>query len=124
MFEALRIKIFGTQPAARVTDQILDRLIHRDFGDQADKVKLKLGKIASDTGKGKNRICAAIIKLSKKDPEAIDNYIEMCKNDFRDVISQAEYPGSTKAGFNQREKLNMKRIYLADWIEYSKWINE
>ncbi len=124
MFEVLRIRIFGTQPAAKVTDKTLVRLIQREFGEQADNVKLKLRQITSDTHNGKNRISAAIIKLSNKDLKAIDYYIEMCKNDFRDLISQAEYPRCSKLGFNEMEEQNMKRIYLNDWIDYSNWIND
>ena len=42
MFETLRIKVFGTQPAATVTDKILERIIQRDFGNRANEVKQKL----------------------------------------------------------------------------------
>jgi hypothetical protein len=124
MFEVLRIRIFGTQPAAKISDKILDRLIRRDIGDHADNVKLKLSQIANDTHNGKNRISAAIIKLSNRDFKAIDYYIEMSKNDFRDLISQAEYPRCSKLGFGEMDDQNMKRIYLNDWIDYSKWIND
>ena len=92
MFETLRIKVFGTQPAATVTDKILEQIIQRDFGNCANEVKQKLKQITSDTHEGKNRISAAIIKLSNKDINVIDHYIDMTKNDFRDVISRAEYP--------------------------------
>lgn len=110
MFEAIRIKFFGSQPAARVTDKILERLIERDFGSKALEVKQKLQRVTSDSHNGKNRISAAILKLSNKD--------------FRDVISQAEYPRCSKLDFDKIEKRNMKAIYLDDWTEYSKWLTK
>jgi hypothetical protein len=124
MFETIRIKLLGTQPAAKVTDQLLERIIHRDFGNSSDEVKQKLREVISDSQNGKNRISAAIIKLSNKDIKAIDHYIAMSNNDSRDVISQAEYPRCSKLGFDEMEEHNMKLIYLSDWIEYSKWINQ
>lgn len=124
MFETLRIKVFGTQPAATVTDKILEQIIQRDFGNCANEVKQKLKQITSDTHEGKNRISAAIIKLSNKDINVIDHYIDMTKNDFRDVISRAEYPRCFKLDFGQAEKkLNIKQVYLSDWNEYSNWLN-
>ena len=123
MFETLQIKVFGTQPAATVTDKILERIIQRDFGDCDNEVKQKLRQITSDTRAGKNRISAAIIKLSNKDINVIDHYIDMTKNDFRDVISKAEYPRCFKLDLGQAEKLNMKQVYLDDWKEYSKWLH-
>ncbi len=124
MLEILKIKIFGIQPAAKVTDNMLERLIQRDFGDQALNVKLKLSRIDGDTHNGKNRISAAIIKLSKKDIKAIDYLLEMSKNDYRELIAQAEYPRCSKLAFDKMEERDMKRIYLNDWIDYCKWIHQ
>ncbi len=123
MFETLRIKVFGAQPAATVTDKILERIIERDFGNCANEVKQKLKQITCDTHEGKNRISAAIIKLANKDINVIDHYINMTKNDFRDVISKAEYPGCFELNLSKAGKLNMKQVYLDDWKEYSKWLN-
>ncbi len=124
MIEAIRIKLFGSQPSASVTDKKLDWLIQRDYESKAPEVKQKLQRITSDTHKGKNRISAAILKLSNKDCYKIDYYVAMSNCDFRDVISQAEYPRYSKFGFADLEEQNVKRIYLEDWTEYSKWLNK
>jgi hypothetical protein len=124
MFEAIQIKIFGNQPAAKVTGKMLDRLIERDFGNKTLEVKHKLQRVTSDTLHGKNRISAAILKLSKKDFNAIDHYVDMSNNDFRDVISQAEYPRCSKLNSDGMEGQKMKRIYLDDWVEYSNWLTK
>ncbi len=124
MLEELKIKIWGIQPVAKVTDKQLIRLITREFAQYIDEVKNKLGKVESDTVNGKNRISAAIIKLSNKDPKSIDHYIEIANNDCRDVLSQAEYPRCSKLGFDDFDNNEMKSIYLDDWREYSKWLND
>ncbi len=123
MFEILQIRLFGTQPVAKVTDQMLERIIQRDFGSQADEVKQKLKQVISDSHSGKNRISAAILKLSNKDIKAVDHFIRLSNNDCRDVLSQAEYPKCTELGFGDMEEQSMKPIYLEDWKEYSRWLN-
>ena len=124
MLEELKIKIGGTQPVAKVTDKQLGRLIEREFPQQIDEVTAKLDKVESDSPSGKNRISAAIIKLSNKDLKSLDHYIDIANGDCRDVLSQAEYPRCSKLGFDDFDNNEMKSIYLDDWREYSKWLND
>ena len=124
MLDEIKIKIWGTQPVAKVTDQQLDRLIERDFSQYIDNVKIKLEAVKSDSQSGRNRISAAIIKLSDKDIKSLDHYISIANCDCRDVLSQAEYPRCSKLGFGDFDKNEMKSIYLDDWREYSKWLND
>jgi len=107
-----------------VTDKVLERIIRRDFGNQSNEVKQKLKRVTSESQISKNRIFAAILKLSNKDLNVIDSYVEMCNKDFRDVVSLAEYPRCSKVVLGEMEKKNKKRIYLYDWKEYSEWLNE
>jgi hypothetical protein len=124
MFEKLRIILFGTQPFAKVNSKTLERIIHREFGNRASVVKQKLQRITSDTPNSKNRISAAIIKLTGNDINAIDNFIEISNNDCRDVLARAEYPRCFDYGFDEMEKSKMKQIYLAGWKDYSNWLNK
>ncbi|SRR5260221_14307568 len=124
MFETLQIILFGRQPIAKVDDKTLERIIHREFGDHASEVKQKLKVVTSDTPKGKRRISAAIIKLTDKDINAIDNFIEISNNDFRDVLARAEYPRCFDLGFDDVKENKMKQIYFADWKGYSNWLNK
>jgi hypothetical protein len=123
MLEILKIKLLGHQPVAKVTDKILDDLLKREFGNQADTVRNKLNKVVSDTHLGKNRISAAIIRLSNKDINTVDHYLSVANTDCRDVLSQAEYPRCSKLGFSEMGERDMKPIYLADWKAYSDWLN-
>jgi hypothetical protein len=124
MFEIIQIKLFGRQPAAKVTDKNLDRIIRRDFGSNALEVKQRLQGVTSNTHNGKNRISAAILKLSNKDLNSIEHYIGISNHDFRDIISLAEYPRSSKFSLDATQGENLKRIYLDDWTEYSEWLNK
>lgn len=122
MIETLRIKLFGIQPAARISSEQIDKLIYREFNDSHDEVRMKLNQIHSDTQNGKNRISAAVLKLAQGDLGKIDSLVEAAINDFRDIVSKAEYPRNSKHGFDDIDKKIIKREYLADWKDYSSWI--
>lgn len=124
MFERLGIILFGTQPFAKIDSKTLERIIHRDFGNRAGEVKQKLQGITDSATESKNRISAAIIKLADKNIDAIDNFIEISNNDCRDVLARAEYPRCFDLGFDEIEKSKVKQVYLADWKDYSSWLNK
>jgi hypothetical protein len=123
MFERIKIKYLGRQPAANISDRTLDRLIRREFPDNFKEVKHKLDLIRSHSIKGRNRLSASVLKLSNKDLMKMDSFIEMCNHDFRDVLSQAEYPERAKYGFEKITLVKLKKIYLEDWSAYSNWIS-
>src|ERR1043165_2024085 len=124
MLETFKIKYLGHQPPAKISDRALDRIIQRDFGNNFQEVKQKLEFIKSDTPKGKNRLSAAVLKLANGDLTKIDSYLKICNNDFRDVVSKAEYPKISQHGFGKIARDKLKAIYLSDWIEYSNWLNK
>jgi hypothetical protein len=124
MFELLKIKIFGHQPVAKISDTLLTSIVIRDFKQNADIVRQKLKSVNSDTEKGKNRISANILKLADKDINALDGLIEKANNDSRDIILWAEYPRCSKIGFSELDRKSMKQIYIDDFIEYSDWLKK
>ena len=81
MFEILKIRLFGLEPAAKITDEMLDRLIEREFISCADKVRQKLEQVRGVVPTNNNRICAAILKLANKNYKAIDRLIEFANYD-------------------------------------------
>jgi hypothetical protein len=114
MFDLIKIKLFGHQPVAKISDQLLDTLIERDYKSKATIVKTKL----------KNRIAAGVIKLADKNFENLDGLIEKANEDSRDIMMWAEYPRCAKISFDELSKKQMKQIYLDDFIEYSNWLNK
>jgi len=124
MFDLFKIKLFGKQPVAIISDKLLEKLIVRDYENNADLVRSKFTKINSDSQAGKNRISADILKLSDKNINTLDRLIEKSNYDSRDIIMLAEYPRCAKIGFGELDKSLMKQIFINDFIEYSKWLNK
>ena len=122
MFELLKIKLFGHQPAAKVSDKLLATLIQREFTSSAAIVRAKLDNIDSDNKTGKNRIAAGILKLADKNFDLLDDLIEKANNDSRDIFMWAEYPRCSEVGFDEVDKKQMKRIYREDFINFSNWL--
>ncbi len=120
--ELIKTKI--EQPVAKISDTELEKLIDREFPENSDLVKRKLIEIKGDSRNGQNRIGAAILKLANSDLNEIDYLIKKANEDFRDIVSQAEYPRASKFGFEERSDNELKADYLNDWNEYSEWKNK
>lgn len=121
MFEKEKIKLFGNQPVAKISNAELEFLIDREFPKNTDLVKLKLTEIQSDSQNGKNRIVAAILKLAKSDLNKMDFLINKANEDFRDIVSEAEYPRASRNGFELPNEKELRTDYLNDWNEYLEW---
>jgi hypothetical protein len=119
--EEENIELYGTQPIAKISTDEFDKLVYREFSSLADEVKSKLHQVTSDSESGKNRICAAILKLANGDISKLDDLVIKANFDFRDIVSEAEYPEASKHGFDNRNEEDEKRDYLKDWREYSAW---
>ena len=113
----------GEQPVPTISDEKLDFLISREFPDNKEVVKTKLNKIKSDSENGKNRISTSVLKLADKKLDKIDYLIKRANVDFRDIVSEAEYPRAHKSGFElfDKEEKVIREVLLADWEEYSTW---
>jgi hypothetical protein len=113
----------GEQPVPTISNKELDFLIVREFPDDKEIVKTKLDKIKSDTKIGKNRIAVSVLKLADKDLDKIDFLVKRANVDFRDIVSEAEYPRAHRAGFElfDKEENIIKEVLLEDWGEYSTW---
>ena len=123
MNEIELIKIKGEQPSAKISNVELEFLINREFPKNSEFIKLKFTEIQSETENGKNRIASAILKLAKSDLNVIDSLVKKANEDFRDIISQAEYPRASKYGFDEPNENKLKTEYLSDWTEYLNWKN-
>lgn len=124
MFDLFKIKLFGDQPIAKISDQLLNSLIERDYKSNAAIVKTKLNSIDSDSQAGKNRIAADILKLANKNLDTLNELIEKVNNDSRDILMWAEYPRCAKLGFEELDKKQMKQVYVDDFNEYSNWLRK
>lgn len=111
------------QPTAKISDELLNKLIQREFPNNITQVRLKLNRIISDSQGGKNRFSAAVLKLADRDFTKLDELIEECNYDFRDIVSKAEYPQCFSNGF-QDISSNDDEIYRLDWKQYSNWLTK
>lgn len=70
-----------------------------------------------------SRVKLAILKLSGNDTENIKKYTNMAKQDYRDILSWAEYPRQSKKVFisDKAEKAELTRL---DLEEYQRWLAE
>lgn len=123
MLEKLKIKLFATQPIAKVSERDITEIINKQYPENASLVLEKLQLIEHDSISTKNRIKAAILKLANRDLDRIDSLVDQANTDFRDVLAPAEYPRNSKNGFTDQTKSEDKREYLADWVEYETWLN-
>ena len=121
MNEIELIKRKGEQPTAKISNAELESLIEREFPNNLNVIKQKLYKIQSNSQNGKNRIGAAVLKLANSELNKIKDLINKANEDFRDIVSEAEYPRASKYGFDEPNDNELKTDYLNDWIEYKDW---
>ena len=121
MNEIELIKRKGEQPTAKISNAELESLIEREFPNNLNVIKQKLNKIQSNSQNGKNRIGAAVLKLANSELNKIKDLINKANEDFRDIVSEAEYPRASKYGFDEPNDNELKTDYLNDWIEYKDW---
>lgn len=104
----LKVKLLGHQPAAKISDQLLNALIAREFRNSTDIVKTKLNNIDSDRAAGKNRIAEGILKLADENLVLLDE-LKSANRNYRDILMWAEYLRNAKLGFEELDKIEMKQ---------------
>ena len=76
----------------KISSKLLELLINREFGEQSLYITEQLQRVKSDSESGRRRISAAILKLTNRSLERLDQIIQRANSDFRDIIAEAEYP--------------------------------
>jgi len=113
-----------SQRVPDISNDDLHRLIKRDFPESAVTHVLEtLARYSGDSTKGRNRVHAAILKLSNGEVERIHEYIMVALNDYRDVIRQAEYPNYSEYAFAELDTNEKEGLIAADHEQYDQWFN-
>jgi hypothetical protein len=114
------------QPIPKVTDEDVKRIASRDFGQ---KHLSQVLDILQEYGKqvwnrpGSPRVRLAILKLANGDVEQLEKYTKTAIDDFRDVVSQAEYPRYTaEIGFDRVAAKIKRAVIDDDWKQYCEWL--
>ncbi len=114
-----------------ISNADIKRIIERDFRKDTDIANI-LNRYASETEKGRNRVYAAILKISDGSVEKVEKNVEVAIIDYRDVLSWAEYPNyfkfvrediSYKQNFEIPFEKN-KQLSDDDWQQYNEWLNK
>jgi hypothetical protein len=113
------------QHIPKVTRTDIDRLIRRDFVEHdPNEILHILMKFESD--EGIYRVWAAALKLSEGNPKMLEKEIGKANQDYRDVLSYAEFPEYfRKVGFKSDKisKSDLSQIIESDWKQYQDWFN-
>lgn len=104
------------------------RIINRDYpAKDFDLILTMLDQYQTESAEDEpHRVHLAILKMAGEDTGKLQLYIDMAKEDFRDVIAGAEYPKFMKIGYFGFEKLNLdqkKQIKEDDWQQYDEWLH-
>jgi len=105
---------------------ILDRKLKTLFPQASARQKLSalLESYGSeDYEREPERVRLAILKPSASDAKKLQEYLDIAKIDYRDVLAMAEYPRQLKdPSFTYDE--DKQKLIDADRTEYEKWLSD
>jgi hypothetical protein len=110
------------QRAPDVTSDDVRRIVSRDFPAESRAAIFDL--IDAVTVREKDRVVLACLKVSDGDLSRLTGNLENAPGYWREIISEAEYPGASK----QWSKLadapveKQEQVYAADWSQYVEWL--
>ena len=73
------------------------------------------------------RIQLAVLKLSEGDLEKLEEFVDLAKRDYRDVLAFAEYPEEIRIGFVGMGELSeeeAKALRRRDREQYLSWLED
>ena len=114
------------QPTPVVTAADVERIVRRDFpSERAAEVVAVLSEYGTESWQREpDRVRLAVLKLAAGNMEKLRQGIETAKQDYRDVLAYAEYPGymTRVPGPGTRPPDEVQRIVDADWKQYQDWL--
>ena len=112
------------QPTPKVTRTDVEHVVRRDFlPDQYDTVMSILAEYGGGPHRGQHRVQLAALKLADGSLDALRCAIESAKQDYRDVITCAEYPRySSEIGFHDVSDTIRRVVIDEDWRQYESWL--
>lgn len=111
----------------RNISQAVLRKIKKYWPDQDPEEILKILQRSSmdKYEKESHRVQLAIIKLSEGDLEKLEEYLDLAKKDYRDVLTFAEYPEEMRMGFIGMQDLSEEEaqaLRQRDREQYLSWL--
>ena len=104
----------------------LSRILARLFSDDSEREQVMA--ILDTYGKGSHekessRVKLAILKLAGNNRKEVEKYTAIAKQDFRDVLSWAEYPRQSRLS-TIPEGPDKERLIREDRTEYESWLEQ
>lgn len=114
------------QPTPQVSKEDIRRIVNREFADSERKTAFSILEEygSNEWHREPIRVRIAALKLSNGDIELLRQIIDTAKNDYRDTIAPAEYPGYLKLNFAELAENKSRRIIEADWKQYQEWLSK
>jgi hypothetical protein len=114
------------QPVPQVSEADVTRIVARDFPpDQVAAVQGMLTEYGTkDWHREVPRVRLAILKLANGDYRKLSSALKTADQDYRDVLSYAEYPGYFAAiSPSEPDPATRARAVIPDWEQYRAWLN-
>lgn len=112
------------QRIPNISDADIKRISRRDFPQvEFTEIESILGVYKPESKKGKNRVCASILKLSIGNIDLLKKYVEKANYDYRDIIALSEYPNYSEHAFKgDLPDKKKKQLIDDDWMQYQTWL--
>lgn len=111
------------QHIPQVLEQDVDRVVRRDYSPEDIDEILHLIKMVDV--REKVRVVLACLKNAGGDKTKLKNELESASGYWREIISEAEYPLTSKK-WNKLQTLpesERKKVSDKDWAQYQEWLN-
>jgi hypothetical protein len=115
------------QPVPDVTADDVKRVVRRDFPDsQSEEAMAVLNGYSSQWRIAAARVQLGALKLADGDIESLRRHVAAANQDYRDVLTAAEYPGYWKAtsSLYSLPAGEHQRLMDADWRQYEAWLRK
>jgi len=108
------------QPIPAYIEADLERIVARDYPpDRRAHVKAVLARYGSEPWQREAlRVQMACLKCARGDAKQLEYYVRLACEDYRDVLSSAEYPGYLKA----RSEPEKAAAIDSDWAQLQEWL--
>ena len=111
----------------RVSRDDVERVVRRDFtAADCATVFAVLDEYGNDAGQERDntRVQLAALKLAHGDLKELRRHIVAARQDYRDVLSAAEYPMASIrwSAMDSLPEKDRQNIYDSDWGQYQQWL--
>lgn len=113
------------QKAAVISRADVERIVLRDFPDQTEEARALVGKVAAALqgfwSSHTERAQAATLKLANGDLERLRKAVAVACQDFRDVLTPAEYPQYARVDPRKLTRAEQEAVFDRDREQYEAW---